>query len=66
VTPGTRKITLSAEKSGVEVLLSREEEEDALVPILDFVQAEVAEYWRPTSRTRSSTATRPPRTWTPT
>lgn len=41
ITPGTRKVTLSAVKFAAEVLVSKEEEEDSLIPILDFIREEV-------------------------
>jgi hypothetical protein len=44
ITPGTRKISLSAQKFAVECLLSREEEEDALVDVLPWVQSEITDY----------------------
>jgi hypothetical protein len=44
ITPATRKVTLTAAKFAVEVILSKELEEDSLVPILPFLQAELVDY----------------------
>jgi HK97 family phage major capsid protein len=41
VTPLTRKITLTAVKFASEALVSKEAEEDSLVPILDFIRGEI-------------------------
>lgn len=41
VTPGTRKIQLNASKFAAEVLVSKEEEEDSLIPILAFLTDEI-------------------------
>jgi HK97 family phage major capsid protein len=41
VTPATRKITLTAVKFASEALVSKEAEEDALIPILDFIRTEL-------------------------
>lgn len=44
VTPGTRKITLTAKKFAGEALVSKEEEEDSLIAILPFIQEELVDY----------------------
>lgn len=44
VTPGTRKVTLTAVKFAGEALTSKEAEEDAIVAILPFLQEELLEY----------------------
>ncbi len=44
VTPGTRKVTLSAVKIAGRVLVSREAEEDSMVVMLPFIQQELQEY----------------------
>jgi hypothetical protein len=44
ITPPTRKVTLTAAKFAVEVLLSAELEEDSLVPILPFLREELIDY----------------------
>jgi HK97 family phage major capsid protein len=41
VTPATRKITLDAKKFAGRMLVSREEEEDAIVAVLEWMQAEL-------------------------
>ncbi len=44
ITPGTRKITLTAQKFAAEVLVSKEEEEESIIPILSFIQDEIVDY----------------------
>lgn len=44
VTPGTRKVTLTAVKFGGESLTSRDLEEDSLIAILPFIQEELTDY----------------------
>lgn len=44
VTPGTRKVTLTAVKFAVEVLWSKELTEDSIIPILPFIQEEVQDF----------------------
>jgi hypothetical protein len=41
VTPATRKITLTAVKFAAEALVSKELEEDSIIPILDFIRDEL-------------------------
>lgn len=44
VTPGTRKVTLSAVKLAGRVLVSREAQEDSIIPMLPFIQEELRDY----------------------
>jgi HK97 family phage major capsid protein len=44
ITAATRKVTLNAMKFGVETLASKDLEEDALIAILPFLQAEIVDY----------------------
>lgn len=44
ITPATRKITLTAVKLGVEVLVSKEMEEDAIIAVVPFIEEEVVDY----------------------
>jgi HK97 family phage major capsid protein len=44
VTPGTRKVTLSAVKFAGESLVSKELEEDGLIAILPFIEEELVDY----------------------
>lgn len=44
ITPGTRKVTLTAKKFATEILTSKEAEEDSLVPILPFLRDELVDY----------------------
>lgn len=44
VTPGTRKVTLTAVKFAVETLVSKEAEEDTIIPILAWIESELVEY----------------------
>lgn len=44
VTPGTRKVTLTAVKFGGESLVSRDLEEDSLIAILPFIEEELTDY----------------------
>lgn len=44
ITPGTRKITLSAGKFAATMLVSKEAEEDSLIPILPFMQEEIIDF----------------------
>ena len=41
ITPATRKVTLTAVKFAAEVLVSKEEEEDSLIPVIPFLRDEV-------------------------
>ena len=43
VTPGTRKVTLTAVKFAIEALVSRDLEEDAVLAILPFIEEELIE-----------------------
>lgn len=44
ITPGTRKVTLTAKKFAGEILVSREEEEDAIIAVLPWLQGELVDY----------------------
>lgn len=44
VTPGTRKVTLTAKKFAGEALFSKELDEDGIIPILPFIQEELEDY----------------------
>ena len=44
ITPATRKITLTAKKLGVRVIVSREEEEDAIIAMVPFISQEIVDY----------------------
>src|SRR5262249_31783462 len=44
ITPGTRKITLTAKKFAGEVILSRELEEDSLIATIPFIEQELVDY----------------------
>jgi len=44
ITPGTRKVTLTAVKFGGEALVSRDLEEDSLIAILPFIEEELTDY----------------------
>jgi len=44
VTPGTRKVTMTAVKLGGRALVSKEFEEDAMVAVLPFIQDELTEF----------------------
>ena len=44
LTPATRKITLTAVKLGVEVIVSKELEEDSLIAMMPMIQNEVVDY----------------------
>lgn len=44
VTPGTRKVTLTAVKFGGEALVSKELEEDSIIAILPFLEEELTDY----------------------
>lgn len=44
VTPGTRKIVLTAKKFAGEALFSKELDEDGIIPILPFIQEELVDY----------------------
>jgi HK97 family phage major capsid protein len=44
VTPATRKVALTAMKFAIEVLVSKEAEEDAIVPMLGVIQSELVDY----------------------
>lgn len=44
VTPGTRKVQFVAKKFAGEVLVSKETEEDAIVPVLDWIEQEIIDY----------------------
>jgi HK97 family phage major capsid protein len=44
ITPASRKITLTAAKFATEVILSKELEEDSLIPMLGFLRQEIADY----------------------
>jgi HK97 family phage major capsid protein len=41
ITPATRKVTLTAVKFAAEVLVSKEEEEDSLIPVIPFLRDEI-------------------------
>jgi HK97 family phage major capsid protein len=44
VTPATRKVTLEAVKFAIEALVSKEETEDSIIPILPFIMEELVDY----------------------
>jgi HK97 family phage major capsid protein len=44
ITPATRKVTLTAKKFGGEALVSKEAEEDLIIPMLGFMQEELVDY----------------------
>lgn len=44
ITPGTRKITLTAGKFAATMLVSKELEEDSLIPVLPFMQQEIVDF----------------------
>jgi HK97 family phage major capsid protein len=44
ITPASRKVTLTAKKFAVEVILSKELEEDSLIPMLPFLEQELVDY----------------------
>ncbi|HEX6020621.1 MAG TPA: phage major capsid protein [Solirubrobacter sp.] len=44
ITPATRKVTLTAVKFAVEALVSKEETEDSIIPILPFIIEEIVDY----------------------
>jgi HK97 family phage major capsid protein len=44
LTPATRKVTLTAKKFAGEALVSKEAEEDLLIPMLPFMQEELVDY----------------------
>lgn len=44
VTPGSRKVTLTAVKLGGRALVSKEAEEDAIIAMLPFIQQELVDY----------------------
>lgn len=44
ITPGTRKVTLTAAKFAAEILVSKELEEDSILPILPFIQSEIVDF----------------------
>lgn len=44
ITPGTRKITLTAGKFASTMLVSKEVQEDALIPVLPFMQQEIVDF----------------------
>jgi hypothetical protein len=44
ITAATRKVTLTAVKLAVEAIISRELEEDAIIPMLPFLQGELVDY----------------------
>lgn len=44
ITPGSRKVTLRAAKFASEVLVSKEEEEDAIIAVLPFIEEEIVDF----------------------
>jgi HK97 family phage prohead protease/HK97 family phage major capsid protein len=44
ITPGTRKITLTAGKFAATMLVSKELEEDSLIPVMPFMQQEILDF----------------------
>lgn len=44
ITPGTRKITLTAGKFASTMLVSKEAQEDSLIPVLPFMQQEMVDF----------------------
>jgi hypothetical protein len=44
LTAGTRKVTLTAKKLGAEALISKELEEDAIIPMFGFIEQEMTDY----------------------
>lgn len=44
ITPGTRKITLTAGKFATTMLVSKEVQEDSLIPVLPFMQQEMVDF----------------------
>lgn len=44
ITPGTRKITLTAAKFATTMLVSKELEEDSLIPVMPFMQEEMVDF----------------------
>lgn len=44
ITPGSRKVTLTAQKLAVETLVDKEAEEDAIIAVMSFIEEELVDY----------------------